>query len=190
MTSNEPGAASARPLLARLDEVRDAVASYFSALPMPAAGLRSGEGWAPLDDLRHLTLAVTATTRGFRIPGSELEARFGVADGPSRTRDELGRIVAAGLRAGGRASPPITPPALEASQATDATRDRCVSEWNAACDAFHVAVAGWPDEELDRYRFPHPFLGLFSLREWADFHVLHARHHMGIAQRRATDAGR
>lgn len=182
MTPSDPTpiGRSAR-LMAELDEIRDAVAAYFGDLPMPEAGLRSGEAWTPLDDLRHLTLAVGATTRGFRVPAGEIDRRFGAPVGPGRNREELARVASAGLEAGGVASPAITPPALTRDEATAATRDRCVRDWIEACDSFRDAVALWPDPELDRHQVPHPFLGLFTLREWTHFHILHARHHLRVA---------
>lgn len=175
--------------MAELDEIRDAVAAYFGDLPMPEAGLRSSEAWAPLDDLRHLTLAVAATTRGFRIPANELDRRLGAPVGPGRSREEVDRVASAGLKAGGVASPAITPAALTRDEATDATRDRCVQEWRGACDAFRDAVGLWSDPELDRHQVPHPFLGLFTLREWTHFHILHAQHHLRTAARRLEGMG-
>ena len=175
--------------LRELDAVRDEVADAFQGLSMPQAGLRTGPGWAPLDDLRHLTLSVFATTRGFQLAGAELDRRFGAAEGPGRGRAELGRVAMAGLEAGGAASEAITPPPLSPEEATDATRDRCISEWRDACDRFRGAVSAWSDAALDRHRFPHPFLGLFTLREWVDFHVLHASHHLRGSARRGKRPG-
>ncbi|HSM04381.1 MAG TPA: DUF1569 domain-containing protein [Longimicrobiales bacterium] len=167
-----------------LDRIRDDVARWFAGLPMPRGGIRPASGWAPLDDLRHLTLSVAGTTRGFRLEGSELDERFGPASPPGRSRDALARLALEGLRSGGVATEAITPAPLAEADATEATRDRCVAEWRRACDAFREAVAVWPEAELDLHRFPHPFLGILTLREWIDFHVLHARHHVRVATRR------
>jgi hypothetical protein len=169
---------------AELDAVRDEVARAFMDLPMPGGGLRRSKAWAPLDDLRHLTLSVAGVTRGFRLGGSELDDRFGPASPPGRSREALARVALEGLRAGGVATEAITPPPLAEADATDATRDRSIAEWRRACDAFREAVAVWSELELDRHRFPHPFLGILTLREWIDFHVLHARHHVRVAARR------
>ena len=169
---------------AELDGIRDEVARAFAALPMPRGGIRPSKGWAPLDDLRHLTLSVAGVTRGFRLEGSQMDDRFGPATPPGRSREALARVALEGLRAGGVATDAITPAPLAADDATEATRDRCVAEWRRACDAFREAVAVWSEPELDRHRFPHPFLGILTLREWIDFHVLHARHHVRVAARR------
>jgi len=176
-------------LLHDLSRVREEVAGYFAALPLEELYRREGDAWAPVDDLRHLTLSVGKVTAAFRIPAEALRARFGVRDEPYRSRHAVGAIALEGLRNGGRATGDISPEPVPADQRTEAFRDTCLQAWREAARTFEEALATWPDEELDRHQVPHPFLGPFSLREWADFNVLHAEHHRRVAERRLGRGG-
>ena len=171
-------------LLDDLQGVREDVARYFASLPLEELYRSDGTSWAPVDDLRHLTRSVTLVTRGFGLPAEALRARFGAPAGPTRSRAEVGALALAGLAAGGKASPELIPDPVPESDRTDAFRAFCLDAWRAASLAFEEILAAWPEEELDRCQLPHPFLGMFSLREWVHFNVLHARHHVRVAERK------
>lgn len=171
-------------LLEDLGRVREEVAAYFAALPLEEAFRYPASGWAPVDDLRHLILSVEKVTQAFLAPAEALRARFGERSEAYRLRRELGALALAGLRSGGQAPADLVPVPVAEADRTEAFRAACVEGWRAATRAFDEAFAAWPEGELDRHQVPHPFLGSFSLREWADFNVLHGRHHLRVAERR------
>jgi len=171
-------------LVADFATVRSEVARYFSLLPLDELFRREGEAWAPVDDLRHITRSLVAVTRGMSLPPEALAERFGAADAPTRTRGEIGAIALAGLQAGGKSPSDLVPAPVAEAERTDAYRERCVEEWHEAAGAYEAVLTSWPDDALDRYRLPHPFLGLFNLREWAHFNALHSVHHVRVAERR------
>jgi hypothetical protein len=171
-------------LVADFGVIRDKVARYFEGLPLDELYRREGDAWAPVDDLRHLTLSMTAVTRGLSLPGDALAERFGTFEGPTRSRSEVGRLALAGLAAGGRSTEALTPAPVAGPDRTETYRQRCLDEWRAATEAYLAALSAWRDDELDRYQLAHPFLGMFNLREWGHFNALHALHHMGVAERR------
>jgi hypothetical protein len=171
-------------LLADFGTVRAQVAGYFSSLPLDELYRREGDAWAPVDDLRHITDSLVTVTRGMSLPPEALAERFGAAEGPARTRREIGAIALAGLQAGGKSPPELVPPPVAESDRTEAYRERCIAGWHQAAETYASALSSWPDEDLDRYRLPHPFLGLFNLREWAHFNALHSLHHIRVAERR------
>ena len=171
-----------------LAAVRRRVADYFAALPLEAFYRRVGDAWAPADDLRHLTLSVEKVTQAFRLPSHALEARFGAPSAASRSRDEVGAVALAGLKAGGKATPEISPEPIAEEDRTGAFRAGCLAAWEAAARGFEEAVAALDDAALDRHQLPHPFLGPFTLREWLHFHVLHGDHHVRVAAARVKAA--
>lgn len=171
-------------LLHDLAVVREEVAEYFAALPLDELYRREGEAWAPVDDLRHLTLSVGKVTGAFLVPPEALRARFGVRDEPPRSRETVHALALQGLRDGGKATEALSPAPVPPEERTEAYRAACLEAWREGARAFEAALAAWPDDALDGHQLPHPFLGMFSLREWADFNVIHARHHLGIAERR------
>lgn len=171
-------------LLADFGSVRGRVADYFSSLPLEELFRRQGDAWAPVDDLRHITRSLVTVTRGMSLAPEALAERFGVAEGPTRTRREIGAIALAGLQAGGTSPPELVPTPVAEADRTEAYRERCIAGWHGAAGAYEAVLASWPDGELDRCRLPHPFLGLFNLREWAHFNALHSLHHLQVAERR------
>ncbi|HKJ01225.1 MAG TPA: DinB family protein [Longimicrobiales bacterium] len=171
-------------LVAELGDVRVEVEGYFSSLPLEEVYRRRGDAWAPVDDLRHITRSLTAVTRGLSLSPGELVHRFGPAEGPTRSRRTIGALALEGLAAGGRATPELSPEPVAEGDRTEAYRKRCLDAWNRAVATYATVLSAWPDEALDHHRFPHPFLGVFNLREWAHFVVLHSLHHVGVAERR------
>jgi len=176
-------------LLADFGEVRDEVDRYFAALPLEELFRQEGEAWAPIDDLRHLTRSLAAVTRGMAQPAEALVQRFGTPEGPTRSRREIGAVALAGLRSGGKATPELSPEPVAAPDRNEAYRTRCLAEWKEATEQYAAVLSTWPDDALDRYRFPHPFLGVFNLREWAHFNALHSLHHISVAERRLGRGG-
>ena len=177
---------SAPETWARLRASHAAVRAYFEGLaPDDAFHRPHPESWRPVDDLVHLTLATRALVRGFGLPGPALEERFGPAEAPSRP---CRAIAALGREAldGGATSPPAVVPEGAFAEAADRAEalGEALAEWRAATAELEALEDRWSEEELDRYRIPHPFLGLFTLREWLCFNHVHARHHLANAERR------
>lgn len=171
-------------LLADLATVREEVASYFAALPLEELYRREGNAWAPVDDLRHLTLSVGKITGVFRAPPEALRARFGQRAEAPRSREAVHALALQGLRGGGKSTEDLSPAPVPPEDRTEEYRAVCLDAWGRGARAFEEALAAWPEDALDAHQVPHPFLGMFSLREWADFNVIHARHHLGVAERR------
>ena len=171
-------------LVADFGAVRAEVARYFESLHLEELFRREGDAWAPVDDLRHITRSLVVVTRGMSLSPEALADRFGSADGPTRSRRDIGALALAGLAAGGRSTPELSPEPVAAADHTEAYRKKCVAQWHEAAAGYESVLSSWPDEALDRYRLPHPFLGVFNLREWAHFNALHSLHHLRVAERR------
>jgi hypothetical protein len=176
-------------LVADFGVVRAQVVRYFETLPLDELFRRQGDAWAPVDDLRHITRSLVAVTRGMSLSPEALADRFGSADGPTRSRGEIGALALEGLAAGGRATAELSPEPVMEVDHTEAYRQRCLTRWQEAAGGYESVLSSWPDEALDRYRLPHPFLGVFNLREWAHFNALHALHHLRVAERRLGRGG-
>jgi hypothetical protein len=139
--------------------------------------------WSPADQVRHLTKAVRAVTKGFALPRIALRVLFGAARARSRSFAELPRDYRARLAGGGRAGR-FSPRALEAHEVGEETRARLLAEHAAAIDACCSALGEWPERALDRYRIPHPLLGKLTVREMGYFTLYHNVHHVHVAERR------
>jgi len=176
-------------LMDRLRAVHRQVSDWYGGLPPEVAVRRGRPGdWAPIDDLRHLTLATRALTRGVRAPPDELVARFGPAEHASRPTSEIARLGQDALD-GGATSPeamvPRRPEGLDDAELLVAS----LRDWDEAARELEAVVPDRSEEELDRVQIPHPFLGLFTLREWISFNRVHAVHHLQGSARRIREAG-
>jgi hypothetical protein len=112
-----------------------------------------------------------------------LTLRFGWHRGPSRTFDQVRVQYLAALAAGGQAG--RFAPAPEAPAADPGARRRQImAAWSAATIDLTNQLAQWREPALDRYRLPHPLIGLLTVREMLAFTVYHTAHHLSrIAER-------
>lgn len=171
-------------LLADLRDAHREVARYFGELPLEEAYRAVEEAWAPIDDLRHLTLATAALRKAFGLPAEVMDEKFGRPEAPSRSRVQLQGAYRAVLDAGGRSSAAFVPDAIPEPDRTRETRTRLIEAWSERASELEGAVVSWPESEWDLHQLPHPLLGMLTLREWVHFNILHAWHHLAVAERR------
>lgn len=144
------------------------------------------EVWAPADQVRHLTKAIRAVTRGLRVPRLFLLVRFGWHRSASRGLEQLRSDYQRALGAGARARE-FAPRALATTEMDAAGRARVMAHHATAVTEFAHAVTRWPARALDRYQLPHPLLGKLSVREMVLFTLLHNVHHVNVAERRRRE---
>lgn len=181
----EPTAPAA--LAAEAHRIHSESVRYWTAFDAEAFFRRpASDVWAPADQVRHLTKAIRAVTRGLRIPRLFLLARFGWHRGASRSLERLRSDYQRALGAGARARE-FAPRALETTEMDAAGRARVMAHHATAVTEFATAVSRWPGRALDRYRLPHPLLGKLSVREMVLFTLLHNVHHVNVAERRRRE---
>lgn len=164
---------------ARLRATHRAVAAWFGSLsPEEMLHDPGACSWRPVDDLRHLTLATEALSRALTLEGRELEERWGRAEATSRPCPEVARSARKALEGGATSPEPMIPEG--AGEAPVDVRS-VLDGWREAAARLEALEVRWDGAELDRYRVPHPFLGLLTLREWLCFNHVHARHHLRVA---------
>jgi hypothetical protein len=176
--------AASRALAAEARRIHAESVRYWGAYPLEAFFRRPApDVWAPADQVRHLTRAIRAVNQGLALPRFALLVLFGWSPRPSRHFDRLMADYKAALAGGGRAGR-FAPPAVAATEQTEAGRQRIMANHAAEIDAFARTLARWSDRALDRYRLPHPLLGKLTVREMAQFTLLHNVHHVRVADGR------
>ncbi len=176
---------SGAAIVAGLTRLHADSAQYWASYTTPDFFRRpSPEVWAPADQVRHLTKAVRAATVGFRLPAILLRLRFGRARFPSRSFPTLRGDYDAALERGGKSTPRFVPRPLEAHEVSDENRARLLANHAMAIETCCAAFGRWSEDALDRYRLPHPLLGLLTLREMGYFILYHNLHHVQVAERR------
>lgn len=179
------GAASAAPeLAAEARRIHAESVTYWAAYAADAFWRRpSPDVWAPVDQVRHLTKSIRAVNQGLALPRPLLALFFGLGRGVTRSfpalRERYTEVLANGGSAGGYAPRPLGP-----AEATPERRADIMAQHAAEVAKFADAIGGWSERALDRYQLPHPLLGKLTVREMAQFTLLHNVHHVAVAERR------
>jgi hypothetical protein len=176
-------------LIAALRRLQEESEGYLAALPVAVFVAPQGEKWSPADHVRHLAKSTFPLARALGLPRLLLFLRFGWPRRGSRTFPELREVYQTRLAAGasaGRYAPAPRPVPADAA----AWRTQVLGTWRQAHEALLAQIARWPDRSLDRYRLPHPLLGLLTVREMLFFTLYHNAHHLRlVAARVPTVAG-
>jgi len=118
-----------------------------------------------------------------RIPRLLLLACFGVTRSPSRSWEALWSAYHDRLAAGataGRYAPPRGAVPVEAAIG----QRRLVLQCEGTVLSLENAIEPWREEDLDRYRLPHPVLERVTVREMLMFTLIHFDHHRENVARR------
>lgn len=161
------------------------VRGFFEELAADVFFSRPSVGWSAAENLKHLIKAAAAVNLGLATPRPLLGV-FGLSREKSRRLSAVREAYLARLAAGARAgiyAPFGEPPPADG----EARRAGLLGKWNRTQARFVKALNGWSEEELDRYRLPHPIIGRISVREMCMFGLLHVEHHIGIVRARLAD---
>ena len=144
---------------------------------------RHDRKWSPADNVRHLMISTAPVTLALRIPRLMLRVCFGMTRTPYRNWEALRSAYRDGLAAGataGRYAPPRKAVPVEAA----AEQGRLVLQCEGTVLRLEKAIEPWREQDLDRYRLPHPVLGRVTVREMLMFTLFHFDHHREIVARR------
>jgi hypothetical protein len=147
-----------------------------------------GNGWSPAGNVRHLNKSMKPLARALGLPRFLLRMLFDRADRPSRTfaglRDTYLGVLAKGAGAGS-----FAPEATVELGKDDNDRARLMGTRQKITTSLTHAIGRWNEDDLERYRLPHPLLGKLTVREMLLFTVYHNYHHVrNVASR--LDAAR
>lgn len=144
---------------------------------------RHDRKWSPADNVHHLMISTAPVTLALRIPRLMLRVCFGLTRTPSRNWEALQSAYRDGLAAGataGRYAPPREAVPVEPA----ADQGRLVLQFEGTVLRLEKAIEPWREQDLDRYRLPHPVLGRVTVREMLMFTLFHFDHHREIVARR------
>lgn len=155
---------------------------YLSDLPLSVFVAPQGSKWSPADHVRHLSKSTLPLVRALALPKVLLALRFGLRSRPSRpfveVRSTYLKRLQEGVTAGRFAPSPQDAPDAQA------WREQVMSSWRTTASGLHAVLGRWSEGALDRYRLPHPALGLLSVREMLFFTLYHNSHHLNLLAQR------
>lgn len=168
-----------RPLTQALERVQNDITQFFGTLPADIFFYHPGDGWSPAEVLQHLTKCIIPLALAMKMPRPVLGLVFGKHHKISRRFDEISKIYAEKLAAGAE-SPWIFRPSSkeESGEEPEQQRLQVLKKWEKAAERLLSVVKQWDEQNLDRYRLPHPILGKLTVREMMLFTLYHNAHHL------------
>ncbi len=155
----------------------DTFVQYTVPLTEPEFAYRPNGRWSAGDTAQHLYLSARPVLRLLAGP-REVFAQWGYAEGPSQSYEVVRELYRQALGKGMKAPANFSPGPDDAPDDKATVLARLVDAYLGVA----AQLAGWSDDEMDRYRMPHPALGLITVREMVQFIGVHTRHHIAILQ--------
>lgn len=134
--------------------------------------------WSAIQQLDHIIRSVSPVNMAMGLPKFILKWRFGTANRPSKTYEQLVEKYQRKLLEGGRASARFTPPAIAADQ-----KKMLLHKLQQLVQALCKKTNSHSEQALDNYILPHPLLGKLTLREMLYFTAYHVVHHGTLIQK-------
>jgi DinB superfamily len=135
--------------------------------------------WSAAEHLGHLILSAVPVGGVLKQETKEQLASFGFAEQVSRSYSDLLKAYQARLDAGQQADPKRMPDVSDLR-----SKAEMLQNWNGILQKILSRIDDWVEEDLDKYRVPHPALGLVTVRELLLFTIFHTKHHTQILMNR------
>jgi len=131
--------------------------------------------WKAGQHIVHLSQSTAAINKALSMPKFLLRYKFGKANRPSRSYEEVIQRYQEKLAA---ADPSKTSPFSRNMPATDhTTKTKDLLELKLHTERLVKLVGRLSDKQLDKLLLPHPLMGRMTLREITMWNAYHAEHH-------------
>ncbi len=164
-------------LIETLKDSNQRAGTWFENLPTTIFFEREGEIWSPSDNLDHLIKAVQPITKAMKLPRVTLQAMFGTPEKPSMSYAELCQVYRDAIAKGGQASGRYLPEQQNPQRDAEEQKKTLLDRWSKTGDELVSVAKSWEENDLDRYRLPHPLLGKLTIREMLYFTIYHNLRH-------------
>lgn len=157
----------------RLEESYDAFTKYTHNLSKDEYEYAPEGKWNAGEQTLHLIKSVKPVAHGLGLPKFILKYKFGKANRPSKSYDELVTKYRSKLEGQNYKAPAAYSPSkikFEQEKELNATLKKHVIVLN-------TKLIKWSEEQLDEFIVPHPLLGKLTVRELFYFTIYHAQHH-------------
>lgn len=140
------------------------------------------ETWSAGQQLEHIVKSVVPLNTYMALPSIAKKLMFGTNKNHSKSYDDIVEKYVELIKSGGKA-----PKAYEPKTIPFSSKEQLISKLNYNLNKFLNSVVATKETDLDKFRIPHPLLGILSLREmlyFTDYHVIH--HHQSIINKLKT----
>ncbi len=136
-----------------------------------------GEFWSPAGHIDHLVRSVRPLAGALRLPRIALWWRFGRSSASRPTEQVVERYLDLLSQGKGARGQYLPEPVAAGADPTEEARQQLLGRYRAVGEALIGALGRWNERSVDRYRLPHPLLGLLTVRELLAWSLYHGRHH-------------
>ncbi len=173
-----------RSLIKAVQKSQTDVTDFFSTLSLEAFYHSPTDAWSPAENLQHLIKSVQPISLAMKLPKFILAVLFGRSTRVSRRFANITALYRDELQKGATASWFFHPSRSIANEAnTETYRHQLLQKWEKAGSDLFAQLQKWSEQDLDRYRLPHPILGKLSVREMLLFTIYHNTHHIMSVKR-------
>ena len=163
---------------ARLEESYDHFLKFIGKLSKDEFEYAPEGKWNAGQQAEHLIKSTRPLVKGLGYPKFLISFKFGKANRPSRTYEELVQRYKQRLTTM-EGDPPgsYVPKAVKFADYSSLAKTQM-----DIIKAIQDKLTKWTEDELDLYIFPHPLLGKVTIREILYFTIYHAEHHQNVVK--------
>lgn len=163
---------------ARLEESYDHFLKFIGNLSEDEFDYAPEGKWSAGQQADHLIKSTKPLIQALGIPKFMIKYKFGKANRPSRTYDELVERYKQKLTTM-EGDPPSS---FVPKKLVFKDYDRLAKQQKEIIEKIEDKLIKWSEDQLDEYIFPHPLLGKVTVREMLYFTIYHAEHHQNVVK--------
>tara|TARA_R110001592_G_scaffold38767_1_gene127738 strand:- start:271 stop:798 length:528 start_codon:yes stop_codon:yes gene_type:complete len=131
--------------------------------------------WSAGQQMEHLIKSTSPLHKGMGLPKFLIKFKFGKANRPSKTFDQLVERYKEKLGLGRVASAAFTPQKINFNE-----KERLINQLQSNIESINKKLDKWTEAQFDEFILPHPLLGKITVREMLYFTIHHADHHRNL----------
>lgn len=135
---------------------------------------KPNQKWSAGQQLDHIIKSVQPFDMAMGLPSFVLKMKFGLANRPSKTYDDLVTKYKNALEKNVGFE---IPKEFDPNDIPFAKREKAMKKLQGLVQKLCKRMNKYSEEELDKYILPHPLMGKVTLREMLYFTIYHVQHH-------------
>lgn len=138
--------------------------------------------WSPIEELVHLIKSMQPVGLALGLPRLMPRVMFGSTKQGSKTYETIIQEYKGKLSQGAKASKSFSP----STTTKQYDKQKLLNQWDKIGQQLIHRVSACSDQDLDKYRLPHPILGKLTFREMLFFTHFHIGFHIESMQRKVA----